>query len=69
MLTQEAATPANGLEKWTFGSGQIRGLVCIIAVLFGNSSFFSRVNLARTPSVEIKGRAGWDFLQSHMVSL
>ena len=68
MLTREAVTPANDLEKWTFGSGRIRGLVCIIAVhLVIRPSLV--VNLARTPSAEIKGRAGWDFLQSHMVSL
>ena len=39
MLTREAATPANDQEKWTFGTGLVRGLVCTIAVLFGNSSF------------------------------
>ena len=35
-------TPANNHEKWTFGFGRVRGLVCTIAVLFGNLSFFSR---------------------------
>ena len=39
MLTREAATPANDQEKWTFGFGRVRGLVCTIAVSFGNSSF------------------------------
>ena len=32
---------ANNQEKWTFGFGRVRGLVCTIAVLFDNSSFFS----------------------------
>ena len=32
-------TPANDQEKWTFGFGRVRGLVCTIAVSFGNSSF------------------------------
>ena len=36
MLTREAATPANDQEKWRFGTGRVRGLVCIIAVSFGN---------------------------------
>ena len=36
MLTREAATPANDQEKWTFGTGRVRGLVCTIAVSFGN---------------------------------
>ena len=35
-------TLANDQEKWTFGFGRVRGLVCTIAVSFGNSSFFSR---------------------------
>ena len=35
-------TPANNQEKWTFGTGRVRGLVCTIAVSFCNSSFFSR---------------------------
>ena len=35
-------TPANDQEKWTFGFGRVHGLVCTIAVSFGNSSFFSR---------------------------
>ena len=39
MLTREAATLANDQEKWTFGFGRVRGLVCTIAVSFGNSSF------------------------------
>ena len=34
-------TPANDQEKWTFGFGRVHGLVCTIAVSFGNSSFFS----------------------------
>ena len=29
-------TPANNQEKWTFGFGRVRGLVCTIAVSFGN---------------------------------
>ena len=33
-------TPANDQkEKWTFGFGRVHGLVCSIAVSFGNSSF------------------------------
>ena len=32
-------TPANDQEKWTF---EFHGLVCTIAVSFGNLSFFSR---------------------------
>ena len=32
-------TPANDQEKWMFGFGRVRGLVCTIAVSFGNSSF------------------------------
>ena len=39
MLTREAMTPANNQEKWTFGFGRVRGLVCTIAVSFGNLSF------------------------------
>ena len=39
MLTREAATPANDQEKWTFGFGRVRGLVCTIAVSFSDSSF------------------------------
>ena len=39
MLTWEAATRANDQEKWMFGFGQVRGLVCNIAVSFGDSSF------------------------------
>ena len=35
-------TPANDQEKWTFGFDRVRVLVCTIAVLFGDSSFFSR---------------------------
>ena len=35
-------TLANDQDKWTFGFGRVRGLVCTIAVLFGNSSLFSR---------------------------
>ena len=35
-------TPANDQEKWTFGFGRVRGLVCTIAVSFGSLSFFSR---------------------------
>ena len=33
-------TPANDQEKWTFGFDRVRGLVCTIAVSFGNLSFF-----------------------------
>ena len=29
-------------KKWTFGFGQVHGLVCTIAVSLGNSFFFSR---------------------------
>ena len=36
------ATPANDQEKWMFGFVRVRGLVCTLAVLFGDSSFFSR---------------------------
>ena len=32
-------TPANNQEKWTFGFGRVHGLVCTIAMSFGNSSF------------------------------
>ena len=37
-------TLANDQEKWTIGFGRVHGLVCssIVAVSFGNSSFFSR---------------------------
>ena len=35
-------TPVNDQEKWMFGFGRVCGLVCTIAVSFGNSSFFSR---------------------------
>ena len=38
MLIREAATPANDQEKWTFGFARVRGLVCTIAVWFGDSS-------------------------------
>ena len=33
--------PSNDQEKWTLGFGRVRGLVCTIAVSFGNLSFFS----------------------------
>ena len=29
-------TPANDQEKWTFVTGRVCGLVCTIAVSFGN---------------------------------
>ena len=35
-------TPANDQEKWMFGFGRVRGLVCTIAVSLGNSSFSGR---------------------------
>ena len=44
-----AGTPANDQEKWTFGFGRVRGLVCTIAVLFGDSSFFSRGKFSPYP--------------------
>ena len=49
MLTREAATPANDQEKWTFGTGRVRGLVFTIAVWFGNSSFFSHGKFSPYP--------------------
>ena len=40
-----------------------------LAVHCGRSSFFSRGNLIHTPQLEYSGEVGWDFSQSHMVSL
>ena len=49
MLTREAATPANDQEKWTFGFGRVRGLVCTITVSFDDSSFFSHGKFSPYP--------------------
>ena len=47
-------TPVNVQEKWTFGFGRVRGLVCTIAVSFDNSSF-SRPSSA---GIQWGGRVG-----------
>ena len=53
-------TPANDQEKWTFEFDRVHALVSTIAVLIGDSSFFSRCKFSRSPSAGIQwgGRVG-----------